>query len=149
MESEFFYDFNIVDRPTIKSCSFQIQISNNAPGGKKEGLGAAPVMFDTSPEYVSSNDSPTSFMTTSPPSTKSNILHSRSFILFRGHAFLHWLNLRPFSNMSVSRGSKLNLLDIWSLKRGDSIQISALSPPFEVAQIDLHPMHNWWIRPMH
>ena len=77
---------------------------------------------------MSSNGSPTSFMTTSPPSTKSNILHSRSFILFRGHTFLHWLNLRPFSNMFISRGSDLNLQDIWSLKRGDSIQISALSP---------------------
>ena len=46
---------------------------------------------------MSSNGSPTSFMTTSPPSTKSNILHSGSFILFRGHTFFGLAQLKTNS----------------------------------------------------
>ena len=70
-------------------------------------------------EYVSSNGGPTSFMTTSPRSTKSNILHSRSSRLFGGH--------KVFLHLSICTKT-------WKRWFYSNIFFS-----FEVEQIELHP----------
>ena len=108
-------------------------------------------MFDTSPEYVSSNGSPTSFMTTSPPIHQVQYSPQQEFRPLQGSPFLHWSNSRPFSNLfMISMFFDLNI--IWSLKRGDSIQISALFPRFSVSFPLIWSCTNWpalSARPMH
>ena len=66
-------------------------------------------------EYVSSNGGPTSFMTTSPRSTKSNILHSRSSRLFGVTKFFSIFQFAPKPERGDSIQTSFSLLKLSKL----------------------------------